>query len=282
LTVGLDEARLKSLAIWDEMSAGWQKYNDYLWNVSRRVGENMVEGLDPQPGQTILDIASGPGDTGFVAAKLIGDEGKLISTDFSPAMVEVARKRGESLGITNAEHRVMDAERMDLPDDSVDGALCRWGFMLMLDPEAALKECRRVIKDGGKLSFSVWGTAQDNPWVTVFAMAMVQIGHVPQKDPYGAGGIFSMADNDRIGKLVEGAGFGDVRIEEVDVLWEFDNFDAAWSYANELAGAIAAVLKTLPPDEVESYKTVLKGSMEGFRDGDRYALPGRTINVVAS
>jgi ubiquinone/menaquinone biosynthesis C-methylase UbiE len=71
-------------------------------------------------------------------------------------MVAAARRESERLGLANVEHREMDAERMDLDDDSVDGVLCRWGYMLMSDPATALAETRRVLRDGGRLSLSVW------------------------------------------------------------------------------------------------------------------------------
>ena len=91
----------------------------------------------------------------------------MISTDFAPEMVDVARRYGEAGGLTNVEHRVMDAENMDIDDDSVDGVVCRYGYMLMADPAAALKETRRVLKDGGPLAFAVWAVPERNPWVAV-------------------------------------------------------------------------------------------------------------------
>ena len=280
--MSIDEERAKSQAVWDEMATGWDTYRDYIWTVSRPVGEDLVRRLDPRPGQTILDIACGPGDTGFVAARSIEPDGRLIATDFAPEMVEVARKRAQELGVGNVEFKVMDAERMDLGDDSVDGILCRWGFMLMLDPGAAFKECRRVLRDGGRLAFSVWGAPQDNPWVTVYGAAMAETGYPPQNDPFAPGGMFSLADHDRIREMVQEAGFSEVEVGEVDVAWDFENFGEAWKFANELAGAIATLLKQLPPDEVERFRKTLEASMEQFRQGDGYRMPGRAVNVHAS
>jgi SAM-dependent methyltransferase len=124
------------------MAAGWEKKRAYLWTVSSHIGEWLITNLDVRPGQTILELACGTGDTGFAAAPLLGRTGKLIPTDFASKMVEAARRRGAELGLTNVEYRVMDAERMDLPDGSVAGVICRWGYMLMADPAAALRETR--------------------------------------------------------------------------------------------------------------------------------------------
>ncbi|MGI9316535.1 MAG: class I SAM-dependent methyltransferase, partial [bacterium] len=151
-----DEFRRASKNVWEKMAEGWDVNREYMWETSKPVGEWLVEKLAPRDGQTLLELAAGVGDTGFVAAGLIGAEGCLISTDFAPSMVDGARRRADELGITNAEFRVMDAENMDLYTESVDGVLCRWGYMLMSDPGAAFKETRRVLRPGGRLCFSVF------------------------------------------------------------------------------------------------------------------------------
>jgi ubiquinone/menaquinone biosynthesis C-methylase UbiE len=80
---------------------------------------------------------------------------RLITTDFSPAMLEAARRRGAELGVANVDYRVIDAERIELHDDSVDGVLCRFWYMLMADPAAAFAETRRVLRPGGRLALAV-------------------------------------------------------------------------------------------------------------------------------
>ena len=74
--------RAQSYNVWQRMAAGWDRDRQWIWEGSRGVGEWMVEALDPQPGQTILELAAGTGETGFLAAARVGDDGKLISTDF--------------------------------------------------------------------------------------------------------------------------------------------------------------------------------------------------------
>src|SRR5688572_16218266 len=152
-----NEAHEKSKATWDEMAPGWERHREYMWNTTRHVAEWLVEHVGANEGDTILDIAGGPGDNGFLVAEKVGSTGKVIETDFAPQMVDVAKRRAAALGLSNVETRVLDAEAMDLPDDSVDGIVCRWGFMLMIDPRTAMQECRRVLKDGRTMALSVWG-----------------------------------------------------------------------------------------------------------------------------
>jgi ubiquinone/menaquinone biosynthesis C-methylase UbiE len=110
----------------------------------------------------VLELAAGPGETGFAAAARLGPTGKLISSDQSPEMVAVAKARAAELGIENVEFKVLDAQRLSLDSESVDAVLCRWGCMLMADRDAALRESRRVLRRGGRVALAVWDTPDRN------------------------------------------------------------------------------------------------------------------------
>ena len=237
--------RSTSYEIWEAMAAGWDRERSWMWEASRAVSEEMLKALGPEPGQTILELAAGTGETGFAAARAVGPDGRLISTDFAPEMVAAARRESERLGLANIEHREMDAERMDLDDDSVDGVLCRWGYMLMADPARALAETRRVLRDGGRLSLSVWGAAERNPWASLPGKALIERAGGPPPKPADPG-IFAMADPERVRSLVQDAGFAEPRLDEIEVRWRLADFDAYWRYVTGLAGGIAMILQAMP------------------------------------
>src|SRR6187551_1414081 len=94
--------REASLRIWEDMAAGWEGDRASVWNATHGVGEWLVDALDPQPGETVLELAAGVGDTGYTAARRLGAEGRLITTDFSEPMLEAARRRADELGVSNA------------------------------------------------------------------------------------------------------------------------------------------------------------------------------------
>jgi SAM-dependent methyltransferase len=272
---------VRSHAVWEAMAPGWERDRAFIWDASNQVGEWMVERLDPQPGQTILELAAGPGDTGFLAAARLGEGGRLISTDFSPAMVEVARHRGAELGLINVEYRVLDAERMDLDDASADGVLCRFGYMLMADPATALRETRRVLRRGGRLVMSVWGDPGRNPWAAVVGRVLVERGHLPPPTP-DQPGVFSMASPERVSELVSGAGFGEPEIEEMEVVWQFEDEDAYWRFLLDLAGAVSMLLADLSAGERDDVRRETMARLGSFRDNGALRLPGLSLNAVAS
>ena len=275
-----DEFRKASRTVWEKMARGWDDSREYMWETSKPVGEWMVEKLSPSKGQTLLELAAGVGDTGFVAAKLVGDEGRLISTDFSPAMVESARRRADELGITNAEFYVMNAEKIDLETDSIDGVLCRWGYMLMGDPSEAFKETRRVLKSGGRLSFSVFAGPEQNPWAALPARTLIEEGFMEAPAP-GTPGILALGNKEHLLSLLVGAEFNEYIIEEVPIIWRYKDFDGYWRFLTEVAGAIATLIESLPQTDQAAVREAIQIAVADFQTESEISLPGVTLNVVA-
>src|SRR5947209_13915428 len=121
-----DQFKQASQAVWEAMAAGWDRRHRYLEESARPVTERMLERLAPAPGDRILELAGGTGIVGLAAAALVGSGGRVIVSDFSEAMVDTSTRHAKELGLDNVECRVLDAERLDLPDAVVDGVLCRW------------------------------------------------------------------------------------------------------------------------------------------------------------
>jgi SAM-dependent methyltransferase len=274
-----ETARQQSRAAWGAVARGWYAQREELWKASRPVTEWMVRKLDPQPQNTVLELAAGMADTGLTAARLVGESGRVIVTDFTSEMVAAARRRAEELGVQNAEFRVLDAERMNLETDSVDGVLCRWAYMLMIDPPAAFAETRRVLRPGGRLAFSVWAARERNPALSLVGGVLESQGHIPPPDPE-APSAFAMADPERIRELVVGASFAEPEIEEVAFRWPFAEQDAYWRYLTETAASASPVLRSLPPEEQDKVREQVHEAARQFRSGEGYDFPAVCLNAV--
>jgi len=273
--------RRTSHEIWEAMAPGWERWRAQLAEALAPVREWLVSELAPQLGETLLELGAGAGDTGFQAAAIVGERGRLISTDFSPMMVEVARRRGAQLGLRNVDYRVIDAEHIAVDADSVDGALCQSGYMLMADPAGALAETRRVLRPGGRLALSVWGAPERNPWASIGGRILVKRGHLPPPEP-GAPGIFSMASEERMPTLLDGAGFADVRTEEVPVQFAYRDLDDYERWVMEVAGPFAMVVRGLPEDERRALREQLAEAFVPFEADGGYKVPGVALCAVAS
>jgi ubiquinone/menaquinone biosynthesis C-methylase UbiE len=270
-----------SHAVWEAMAPGWDERHAYFEEITRPVTERMLELLDPSPGDVILDLAAGTGVVGFSAAALVGPTGRVIVSDFASAMVDVASRRAEELGLDNVECRVLDAERLDLPDGSVDGVLCRWGYMLMADAAAALRETRRVLRADGRVACAVFAGPEHNPWAALPSRVLQQRGHIPPPEA-GAPGILALADRDRLRLLFTEAGFADPAIEEIAFGFRFGGVDDYWEFLNGAAGAIAMVLKRLGADERERIRGEIAEQLGAFGGSGQIELAATSLVVSAS
>ena len=264
---------------WQALAPRWERGRDLLWRGTRPVSEWLVARLEPRPGQTILELAAGTGETGMLAAPLLGPGGRLITSDREPAMVEAAKRLAGERGITNAEFRVLDAERLELAAASIDGVLNRFGYILKGDPPAALAEIRRVLRPGGRLAFSVWAERARNPWMTVPAEAMVERGHL--KPQSGEESRLSAKRNpETITLLLSEAGFAEPEIEELELAYRFADAEELWFFVSELRGPVALALAGLPEQERSEVRAEVERRARNA--AGEYELGGVSLNVVTS
>jgi ubiquinone/menaquinone biosynthesis C-methylase UbiE len=264
---------------WDSQANQWYQQREAMLAASRPIHEWLVRHLEPRDGQRVLEVAAGPGDTGFLVAPLLGS-GRLVSTDLSPSMVDAARKRGAELGITNADYRTLDAQAMDLGDASFDGVICRWGFMLMPDPAAALRECRRILVTGGRLVLAVFTGPDKNPFASAPARILIEMGHLPPPSPTWQPGILALADRARLESLLHEAGFASPHIEAVAMTWTFADADAYWRFLIDLT-ALGPLIRSLSDDARSVFRDRLNARLAPFARGVTIALPSECWCGVA-
>jgi ubiquinone/menaquinone biosynthesis C-methylase UbiE len=265
------------------LAQAWERHRTHLFEGARPVSEWLVDQIDPRPGQTILELAAGPGETGFLVAERIGAEGRLISSDASAGMVDAAQRGAQARGLGNVEFRVMDAQAIELPDSSVDAVLSRFGVMLTPEPARVVREARRVMRDGGRLAYAVWGPPEQNPWLTLFVGAFLQTGNAPPGgDPIGPSGVFSLAAPDANREILDAAGFTDVRVDEIRCPLPYGDFQHYWAVQSTVAGPLAILVRSLPADEVEAIKAALEPTLAPFRSGNALSIPALAIGVSAT
>lgn len=277
-----DTQRAELLERWERNAAGWGARADGMREMGMPVSVWMLERLGLQPGQTVLELAAGPGDTGFLAAELIEPGGVLISSDAAEAMLEVARTRAASVGVENVEFKRLELEWIDLPTANVDGLLCRWGLMFALDPAAALSEFRRVLRPGGRLALAAWDAAEHNPWATLPTRALMQLGYAEPPDP-AAPGPFVLSAPGRLRELIEGAGFTEVVVETVEIARSGLSVEQYIAQTLDLSGPFAEVHGRLSEAERDEVRQTIAGLAAPFTDEQGLIdLPGRTFVAAAS
>jgi ubiquinone/menaquinone biosynthesis C-methylase UbiE len=277
----VEQQRQMIYEVSEAIAPSWEERREFVEDTSAPVRTWMLRELGARPGQTVLEVAAGVGETGFEAAAVVGEQGRLISTDFSPRMVEAARRRGTELGLTNVDYRVTDAADTGLEDRSIDGVLCRFGYMLMPDPAAAVAEARRVLRPGGRLVLAVWGAPERNPFFTAMAMTLVQRGVLPPPDPDGPG-VFALADPEGTRALVDGAGFTTVRTEEVPLRFAVRNAEEYVAVVADTAGPIGLAVQGLADADREDLTEEIASTITRFATDGGYEFPGIAVCAVGS
>ena len=258
---------LEQREAWHRAARGWERWQAELRELSAPVAEWLVEAIDPKPGQRVLELAAGPGETGFLVAERLGPDGTLVSTDQSPDMVDVARRRAQELGLGNVEFRVLDGQQIDLDERSFDAVLCRWGYMLMADPDAALRGTRRVLRQGGRLALATWDTPDRNLWMSAPVLQLIARGAFPPPEP-GAPGPFSMADTAQLEQRLASAGFQQIETDKVEFDHVYPSFDQYWEMSLDLGAPLAAAMAELDEATVAEIREAVRGVLAPFTGSD--------------
>jgi SAM-dependent methyltransferase len=278
----MSEMREEMLDRWEGMAGGWKANRAAFQRTALPVSQWMVEAIHPQPGHRVLELSAGLGDTGLLAAELVAPGGSVLITDGAEAMVQAAREHAEEIGAQNVELRAMQAEWIDLPTASVDGVLSRFGYMLLVDPEAALRETRRVLKPGGRVALAVWGPLEDNPWTTVVREAIDGLGVGVPVDP-NRPGPFSLSAPGAVEELLDAAGFDDVEVQALDVQFEAQSLDAWWDYVMQTSPSVGDVVSALAPAEHYKLRDAVDAGYAAYvREDGSVLLPGRVLVAAAT
>lgn len=276
-----EEERAASRERWENIAPGWESGAEAFHTGALPVAHWMVERLEPQPGQTILELAAGRGDVGFLAAELLHPGGKLISSDGAEAMVEIARRRAAALGIDNVEFKPIDLEWIDAKLATIDGILCRFGYMHAVDPEHALREARRVLRPGGRAVIAIWAGPEENPWLSALQQAAEELGLAPPK-PADEPGAFALSGVGKIEELLEDAGFDTPAVEPIDLTFAAPTLDAWWETQRAMSSSMRPLIDALSPADHYRLRDATEARWAPYVAADgTVALPGRALGVVA-
>ncbi len=241
----------------------------------------MLALLGPNPGDRVLEVAAGPGETGFAVLPRIRPGGQLISTDGSPEMVEAARRRAAELGLTGVEFAVEDAAALSLESRSVDGVLCRFGIMLVPEMERVASEIERVLRPGAAAVLAVWASTRVNPWMTAPGRAALELGYTEPPDPE-APGPFRLADPDRLRAVIASGGLQLEAVEDVPVSWIAESLDEWWEATCDTSRLLTTLLARLSTDEAVALRQGAERHLAEFvRPDGSVAAPGVARVVLA-
>jgi len=194
----------------------WAQFQESLDRQIEPLGLAGIGVLQPVPGEHIIDIGCGCGQTPLALAARVAPSGSVVGIDLSRPMLEVARRRPRPAANLHVDFRQLDAQNGDIGRGVFDAAFSRFGVMFFSDPVAAFRNIRASLKPGGRLVFVCWRPLAENPWMlSPLQAALPFIPPVAPPDPT-APGPFAFADAGRVRSILSDAGFVAVRINPFD------------------------------------------------------------------
>ena len=251
----------------------WERRREEIERACAPVRDWMVRELRPAEGNTVLELAAGLGDTGYQAAVALGrarpaDHDRLLARDArcGPPPRGGARVR-------NATYEVMDAERLSIEADSVDGVLCRFGYMLMTDQAKALSETRRVLRPGGRVSLACWGAPERNPFFGLIGMSLGQRGHIPRSSRRPPREPSAWQARSARPRCWKGAASPTSAPKKYPFASPVEDVDGYLSLIADTAGPVALALRLLPAPQWAAVKADVEGAFPHSRSRTASSFP---------
>ena len=257
---------------WNKFSGGWQKWNSFIQKWMGPVGKAIIEKAELKEGNRVLDAATGTGEPGLSAAKLIGS-GEVIGTDVAEDMVGFAEENAKAQGIENYSAVVAPTSDLPFEDNSFDAVVSRFGVIFAPDVTADINELMRVVKPGGKISAGVWAEPAKNPWATIIPKIIQEVMQTTPPPP-DAPGIFRCSQPDSLSNIMTEAGLKDV--DRIEVTGEFvvDSPEQYWELMLEIAAPIVGALSKSDESVAEEiHQKTLEVVRVNHMSGGKSVLP---------
>ena len=275
-----DQIRDAQRATWARLSGSWEKWDRIIMDQLGPVGTAMIERLEIVEDQQHLDIASGTGEPGLSIARL-APKGRVVLTDLSAEMLDVAARRANLAGVTNIETKVCSADELPFDDGTFDSVSVRFGYMFFPDAATATTEFVRVLKPGGRVCSSVWIRPEANPWTSVLMQAIETEVALAAPDPNGPN-MFRCAAPGHVGALYEAAGLHDVAEWDVGVELTTSSPAEYWEMMSDHVSLAVAALQQADEPARERIRAMVIANVSAFEQDGEVRVPGMARCIVGT
>jgi ubiquinone/menaquinone biosynthesis C-methylase UbiE len=271
------EFRAKQQDQWNGAAGGWNQYSGYMDEHARDAADRIVEMAGIEEGDRVLDVAAGYGEPSLTASRKVGPDGNVVATDISAEMLNYGRQRAAANGVENIEFMHSDANSLDFPAESFDAAVSRWGIIFDPDGEGAAANVRGFLKPGSRFAISSWGPPERVPFLAVAMKTAMQKLDVPPPPP-GTPGPLSRPTEEAIGGLLEGGGFSDIEVQELELTFPFESAEEYVMYTKAIAAPIVAMISPHPEEvQRETWEAIADAAREHAEDDGRINFTNQVL-----
>ena len=232
------------IAFWNgNQGEAWARRTMTVDTAFAGLTDALLEAAAIGPGDRVLDLGCGGGGSMAAVAERVGPVGAVTAIDVSAPMIAVARRRAEKL--TNAAIVMADAATYPFAADSFDALISRLGAMFFDDPVSAFAPLRGAMAANGRIALGVWRQPRENPWAMEPISAVRPYVDMPPRPDPETPGPFSFADPDRVRRILEAAGFGEISLAPLDLSLPFgSSVDEALDFAVDVGPLAEPLSKT--------------------------------------
>lgn len=253
---------------------GWDKaaefYNKSWKDQLKPAQDRTLEMINLRPGEVVLETSCGTGLVTFRAAKKVGSDGKVVATDLSDEMIEMAKEEAEERSLNNISFHRMDAEQLQLEDEQFDKAICCLGLMYFPSPLKGLQEMHRLLKPGGKAAISIWGERKNCGWAEIFPIVDKQVA--TDVCPL----FFQQGTGNTLQKTFASAEFSDVEVDRFSVELHYPDSKTALMAAFA-GGPVALAYQKFDSETRDKVHSEYLDSINAYQNGDGYKIPGEFV-----
>jgi SAM-dependent methyltransferase len=224
------------------MGHAWVSQQGVISDVFTSVTSVSLDAARVKPGEHVIDIGCGTGDTVFALAGAVGQSGAVLGVDVSVPMLDLARHRAVETKLGNATFALADATDHAFESRWADLVYSRFGVMFFEDPVRAFTNIRSGIKPDGRLVFVCFRAMPESSWFRVPIEAARP--HLPSQPPFDptAPGMFSFAREDRLHGILTESGFREIAIKATDVPINGKDIAQSMAFITQ-AGPLPALLE---------------------------------------
>lgn len=268
----------RQTAHWNAVADGWDAWLDWTERNFHPLTTWFHEAAGWTPRARVLDVACGAGYPALAAARAVRPGGRVLATDLAPLMVSVASNRARTEGLDNIEFLQMDAEALQVDNESFDAVTNAYGLMFCPDPATALTEARRVLVADGRIAIAVWDEPSMSPFFTAIRGAAASFFTLPDPAPHEPGP-FRLASAEALHSLLEAAGFAAVRVERFPMTFECESVVEYCQMFTDLAWR--SRVTALSSDDAGRFRTAVAEAVRPFVVGGRLRLVATSLRASA-
>jgi ubiquinone/menaquinone biosynthesis C-methylase UbiE len=264
---------------WRNSAPFWEKHRDIIRGMFAPVTQALIEDAAIGTHDSVLDVATGPGEPALTVAALAGPKGKVFGVDLIQGMVAAARAEAQRLGLKNANFDVAFADDLPFAADNFDAVISRFGVMFFPSPVDGVREMLRVLKSGRKLAVAVWHYAEKNPFHSVLSRVMDRYIDSPPLDPE-APDAFRFAPRGKLLEVFSQAG----AVARSERLLQFKieasvSVEDFWNLRREMSEKLSEKFDTLSGEQKRKVKLEMLSSLGEYSTGNGMSFPAEVLIV---